>query len=80
MALEPTPDATKLSSTSKDVAVAVRATLRSSPDSTSSLIRFSLCWDMPKIRFGKERNVWSRRYAKYFNEKVTGGEGSKKCR
>ena len=76
MALESPPDAAKLSSTSKDVAVAVRATLRSLPDSSSIAIRFCLCWDMPEIKFGREGNVWSRRYAKYFD----GGQGAKRCR
>lgn len=80
MALESTPDATKLSSTSKDVAVAVRATLQSPPDSTSNVTRFSLCWDMPKIKFGREGNVWSRRYAKYFEENAADGEEGKSCR
>ena len=80
MALESPPDAAKLSSTSKDVAVAVRATLRSLPDSSSKEIRFCLCWDMPKIKFGREGNVWSRRYAKYFDGKATDGQGAKRCR
>ena len=72
--MESTPDATKLSSTSKDIAVAVRATVQSPPNSKSDVVRFCLCWDMPKIKFGRQGHVRERFYAQYFDERFAKGE------